>query len=72
MPVDRLIRAGKALYNEVKTARQPEIPVPGRAAPPPELTSQAKANLAADVLRVPGRDVVRGAVAKRKKILDDL
>jgi hypothetical protein len=78
MPLEPLIRAGKMLYNTMPKEKgpDPEIPVPGRqrssAPPPPKPTNQSRANFAADVLKVPGRDVVRGAVAKRKKMLDEL
>lgn len=82
MAIGTLIELGmkaKNAYNGAK--RDPEIPVPGRvrnempvkvpikAAPP---TSREKANQAADMLKIPGRDIVRGAAAKRKQMLDDL
>jgi len=78
MPISNLIRAGKQMYDGYKDQQakgsDPEIPVPGRqkAPPPPKVTNQSRANVAADVLRVPGRDVVRGAMAKRQKMLDEL
>lgn len=83
MAIGTLIELGmkaKNAYNGAK--RDPEIPVPGRAkvempakvepikAAPP--TSREKANQAADMLKIPGRDIVRGAAAKRKQMLDDL
>ena len=75
MPIDRLIRAGakaKQMYDE-KPARAPAPrPAPAPKAPPPRPTNQSRANVAADALGVPGRDVVRGAMARRKKMLDDL
>lgn len=78
MAIGTLIELGmkaKSAYNGAK--RDPEIPVPGRvrtempikAAPP---TSKEKANQAADMLKIPGRDIIRGAAAKRKQMLDDL
>ena len=83
MAIGTLIELGvkaKSMYNGAK--RDPEIPVPGRvrtempvkaepvkAAPP---TNKEKANQAADMLKIPGRDVIRGAAAKRKQMLDDL
>ena len=79
MPLGNIIKAGKKMYDEYSQGSKgtdPEIPVPGRqraaAPPPPKPTNQSRANVAADVLRVPGRDVVRGAMAKRKKMLDEL
>lgn len=88
MAIGTLIELGmkaKNAYNGAK--RDPEIPVPGRAkaempikaapvkaapvkAAPP--TSKEKANQAADMLKIPGRDIIRGAAAKRKQMLDDL
>jgi len=78
MAIGTLIELGvkaKNAYNGAK--RDPEIPVPGRvktempikAVPP---TNKEKANQAADMLKIPGRDIIRGAAAKRKQILDDL
>lgn len=80
MPLDRIVKAGKAIYDDgmarksapKKMVSDPEIPVPGRQRGAPQPTNQSKANAAADMLRVPGRDVVRGAMQKRKKMLDDL
>lgn len=80
MPIDRLIRAGmkaKEMYsNQGMKGSDPEIPVPGRPKSEGPTLSQpsnrAKANMAADMLRVPGRDVVRGAMAKRKQMLDEM
>lgn len=79
MPLDALIRAGMKLkksYDDTMPTKgpDPEIPVPGRqstvkAGP---MSNKAAVNRAADVLNVPGRDVVRGAMAKRKKMLDEL
>lgn len=78
MPLEQIIKAGKKMYdayNQQPKGTDPEIPVPGRQRtklpPPPQPTNQSKANFAADVLNVPGRDVVRGAAAKRKKMLDE-
>ena len=87
MAIGTLIELGlnaKKVYNAVK--RDPEIPVPGRApdapvktapvkstpvkAAPP--TNREKANQAANMLNIPGRDIIRGAAAKRKQMLDDL
>lgn len=78
MVIGTLIELGvkaKNAYNDAK--RDPEIPVPGRAktempvkAAPP--TNKEKVNQAADMLKIPGRDIVRGAAAKRKQMLDDL
>jgi len=53
--------------------QDPEIPVPGRpkAAYTPNTPNQKKANEAADMLKVPGRETVRGAAAKRKQMLDE-
>jgi hypothetical protein len=79
MPLENIIKAGAKMYEHAKSVSSqpdPEIPVPGRQRtklpPPPQPTNQSKANFAADVLKVPGRDAVRGAMAKRKKILDEL
>lgn len=80
MPLTNLIKAGvkmKKGYDDAMSSPKrsdPEIPVPGRKKlpPPPQPTNQSKANFAADVLKVPGREVVRGAMAKRKKMLDEL
>jgi hypothetical protein len=80
MPLDKIVKAGmkaKSMYDAdkqkpKKMVSDPEIPVPGRQRGAPQVTNQSRANVAADVLRVPGRDVVRGAVAKRKKMLDDM
>jgi hypothetical protein len=78
MPLEQLIKAGKKMYDAMPKGKgpDPEIPVPGRqrasAPPPPKVTNQSRANVAADTLKVPGRDVVRGAMAKRKKMLDEL
>lgn len=83
MPIGALYKAGKKAVDAYKDSMSakgsdPEIPVPGRtpsssspvqAAP---MSNKAKVNRAADVLNVPGRDVVRGAMAKRKKMLDDI
>lgn len=73
-------KAVKAIYEDgmarkaaqEKMTPDPEIPVPGRARSDAKLTNQKKANFAADLLRVPGRDTVRGAIAKKKKTLDEL
>lgn len=84
MPIGALYKAGKKAVDAYKGSMSakgsdPEIPVPGRApssssspvqAAP--MSNKAKVNRAADVLNVPGRDVVRGAMAKRKKMLDDI
>ena len=78
MPLERIIKAGKKMYDDYQSqgtkGSDPEIPVPGRqkAPPPPKVTNQSRANVAADMLNIPGRDVVRGAMAKRKKMLDDI
>ena len=80
MPLSKIVEAGmkaKKMYDEnkqkpKKMVSDPEIPVPGRKRGAPQVTNQSRANIAADTLRVPGRDVVRGAVAKRKKMLDEM
>jgi hypothetical protein len=80
MPLERIIKAGKKMYDEYQSQKtkgpDPEIPVPGRqrvaAPPPPKVTNQSRANVAADALRIPGRDVIRGAMVKRKKMLDEM
>ena len=80
MPLGRIIKAGKAIYDDgmarknapKKMVSDPEIPVPGRRKGPPQPTNQSKANVAADTLRVPGRETIRNAARKRQKMLDDL
>ena len=78
MPLERIIKAGKKMYDDYQSqgakGSDPEIPVPGRQKlpSPPKVTNQSRANVAADALRIPGRDVVRGAMAKRQKMLDEL
>lgn len=78
MPLGKIIRAGmeaKKIYDSSQKGSDPVIPVPGRNTQGPTLpqpSNQSKANMAADMLQVPGRDVVRGAMQKRKKELDDL
>jgi hypothetical protein len=78
MPIGKIIGAvvkGKKAY-DAQGMKDPEIPVPGRPrSEGPMLTqpsSKANANLAADMLKVPGRNVVRGAMAKRKQMLDEI
>jgi hypothetical protein len=82
MPYRSIIRSVKKIYEggkstPTKTAAKETMsprqqrraePVPGK----PSTSSRAKANQAADMLRVPGRNVVRGAMARRKQMLDDL
>lgn len=80
MPLGNIIKAGMKMKEAYDSGMRgpkgsdPEIPVPGRTKlpPPPVPTNQSRANAAADMLNVPGRDVVRGAMAKRKKMLDEL
>jgi hypothetical protein len=81
MPLGKIVKAGmeaKRLYDADKNkpkqmVSDPQIPVPGRKRnPPPQPTNQSKANVAADALRIPGRDVVRGAMRKRQQQLDEL
>lgn len=83
MPVSPLYRAGKAMFDGYKNSAKgsdPEIPVPGRtpsqtqaaqtqAAP---MSNKAKVNRAADVLHVPGRDVIRKGMNRRQKMLDEI
>lgn len=78
MPISNLIKAGKKMLdsggNTVSPGRDPEIPVPGRKREVPTvgpMSNKEALNRAADVLKVPGREVVRGAVANRKKMLDE-
>lgn len=74
--VETAVKAKRA-YDEFKKA-DPEIPVPGRTrttAPTTSIsppTNRQKANIAADMLKIPGRNVVRGAMQKRKEMLDEL
>jgi hypothetical protein len=78
MPLDKIIRAGmeaKKMYDASQKGSDPVIPVPGRNTSGPTLpqpSNQSKANMAANMLQVPGRDVVRDTMPKRKKELDDL
>lgn len=65
MPLDKLIRAGMEGY---KAAKQPPKPTSQKAPPPPKVKPQAKANMAADMFKVPGR----GAIRKRNKMIEDL
>lgn len=58
---------------------QPPIPVRTTPTPPASppvvakpMTNQEKVNRAADVLHVPGRDVVRGALSRRRAMLEGL
>lgn len=58
---------------------QPPIPVQKAPVPPTAptvvakpMTNQEKVNRAADVLHVPGRDVVRGAMSRRRAMLEGL
>jgi len=78
MAIGTLIELGlKAKKAYDAGGRDPEIPVPGRPsnATPVKIvptTNREKANQAADMLKIPGRDIIRGTAAKRKQILDDL
>ena len=75
MPIGKLIGAGikaKRAYDESKkTPPSPKVAAvaPKTIAAP---STRQKANMAADFLNVPGRDVVRGSMARRKKQLDDI
>ena len=75
----RIARGVKKAYDEGKTAKPAPAPAPPRqqrraepAAAKPSTSPRAKANQAADMLRVPGRNVIRKGMAQRKKMLDDL
>lgn len=82
MPYRSMIKAGKKIYEggkstPAKTAdKETMSPRQQRRAEPapakPSTSPRAKANQAADMLHVPGRDVVRGAMSRRKQMLDDL
>ena len=61
MPLDKMSKDNKNITQD------PEIPVPGRPR-----VNDSKANTAADMLKIPGRDTIRGAMEKRKKMLDEL
>ena len=75
MPIGKLIGAGikaKKAYDESKKT-PPSSNVP--AATPKTIaapSNRQKVNMAADFLNVPGRDTVRGSMARRKKQLDDI
>lgn len=78
MPISKIISAvvrGKKAY-DAQVTKDPEIPVPGRTRSEgpmlPQPSNKANANMAADMLKVPGRDVIRGAAVKQKQILDEL
>jgi hypothetical protein len=77
MPYRAMFKAGKKMYDDSASKKSAPraaqaAPAKEKAPPPPKVRNQAKANVAADALRVPGRDVVRGAMARRKAMLDDL
>jgi len=78
--MSRLYGAGKAatkMYQadaEAKKAMR-DRPPPARRAkapPPPQPTSQSKANVAADTLKVPGRETARRTRTLRDKQMEDL
>jgi len=80
MPYRALFKAGKEakkMYDADAAAKRSApraaqaAPAKEKASPPPKVRNQAKANVAADMLRVPGRDVVRGAMTRRKAMLDN-
>jgi hypothetical protein len=80
MPLGALYKAGKKMkeaYGDSMPAKgpDPEIPVPGRQRNAKKLgpmSNKEAVNRAADVLKVPGRDVVRKGMARRKKMLDEI
>jgi hypothetical protein len=58
---------------EAKKAMRDKPPPARRAkAPPPQPTNQSKANVAADVLKVPGRETMRKTRTLRDKQMEDL
>jgi hypothetical protein len=65
MPLDNMSKDSKNITQD------PEIPVPGRPRTTPRV-NDSKANTAADMLNIPGRNTIRGAMEKRKKMLDEL
>ena len=67
--------ATRAKEEYTKKGVDPVIPVPGRGTDGPVLpqpSNQAKANMAADMLNVPGKEAIRKGMAKRKQMLDDM
>ena len=78
MPLDKIIRAGmkaKEMYDAQPRAKtsDPEIPVPGRKpAAAPVIGAKGKANMAADMFNVPGRNAIRSAAEKRRKALEEM
>lgn len=78
MPIGKIISAGikaKKAYDQ-QQKQQAQTPTPGmpaRSGPTlAQPSKKANANRAADMFLIPGRDVVRGGMAKRKKTLDEL
>ena len=68
-----LASKAKEAYN--KKGNDPVIPVPGRNTDGPVLaqpSNQSNANMAADMLNVPGKEAIRKGMAKRKQMLDEL
>jgi len=76
---ERLFGAGKAaakMYQAdaeaKKTMRDRPPPARRAKAPPPQPTNQSKANVAADTLKVPGRETVRKAGNRTARELEKL
>lgn len=77
MPIGKIIGAGvkakKAYDQQQKQVQTPTPNAPARSGPTlAQPSKKANANRAADMFLVPGRDVVRGSMAKRKKMLDEI
>lgn len=79
MPFYPLINAARNVKKMVDDAggvdqvTRPQSAASAPAAPMrPSTSNRAKANQAADMLRVPGRDVIRESMARRRQMLDDI